>query len=301
MYFYQYFFNGPQCQLTTIKYDPNGNQLWVEGEEGIHASNVLVGGAVVDQKANYIVLANFVGGEPLPYTTTAFAPGGQGLWIANNPTGDFYSFGKGLCLDAAGNVLVSGMDAYNYPDASFGTFKLCSTNGLFVWTNQYPSNPTTVSTATSVVADSLGRAYVTGYSPGANTSNDIVTIAYDTNGKQLWLERYDGPAHGDDEGNAICVDTNGNVYVAGYDTPIGGGTEMVLIKYSRVTGQHEANGDFQLEAQGSPSEPFDIQASTNLDTWLDLGDFAADTNGLLQFTDTNAGLYPSRFYQAIPQ
>jgi hypothetical protein len=75
---------------------------------------------------------------------------------------------------------------------------------------------------------------------------------------------------------------------------------MVLIKYSSVTVQHEANGNFQLQAQGAASEPFDIQASTNLSSWQDLGDFDADTNGLLQFTATNASQYAARFFLAIP-
>jgi hypothetical protein len=44
--------------------------------------------------------------------------------------------------------------------------------------------------------------------------------------------------------------------------------------------------------QTAASEPFDIQASTNLSSWQDLGDFDADTN---------ASQYDSRFYLAIPQ
>jgi hypothetical protein len=152
-----------------------------------------------------------------------------------------------------------------------------------------------------VAGDTSNNAYVTGYSPDANGTNDIVTIAYDTNGKQLWLQRYSGAANAGAVGNAIAVDNNGNIYVAGYENVSGGGTEMVLIKYSPVTLQHQTNGNFLLQAQGAAGEPFDIQASTNLQSWLDLGTNNADTNGLLQYLDTNAPLYPWRFYIAIPQ
>src|SRR5581483_3040292 len=193
-----------------------------------------------------------------------------------------------------------GANAYNYPDTAYGTYGL-SDSGKYTWSDVYPPSSSTHDFGSAVALTDAGVSYVTGTAQMANTSNDIVTIAYDTNGKQLWLQRYDGPAHGDDEGNAICVDTNGNVYVAGYDTPIGGGAEMVLIKYSPVIAQHEANGNFQLEAQGAANEPFDIRATTNLSTWQDLGLFDAATNGLLQFTDTNASPYNSRFYLAIPQ
>ena len=61
------------------------------------------------------------------------------------------------------------------------------------------------------------------------------------------------------------------------------------------------NGGFLLQAQGEPGEPFDIQASTNFTNWLDLGLITADTNGNLQFLDTNASLFNQRFYIAKPQ
>src|SRR2546427_596551 len=50
------------------------------------------------------------------------------------------------------------------------------------------------------------KVYVTGEGVARTTSPfsvDIVTIAYDTTtGSQLWLNHYDGPAHGGDVGRA---------------------------------------------------------------------------------------------------
>jgi Beta-propeller repeat len=152
-----------------------------------------------------------------------------------------------------------------------------------------------------MAVDSGNNSYVSGYSPGTNASNDIVTIKYDPNGNQIWLQRYNGPGNGNDAGNAIAVDNNGNVYVAGYDTTTAGGTEMVLIKFSPVTLQLLTNGTVLLQAQGSPGESFDIQASEDLLNWLDLGSVLANSNGLMQFDDTNAPNYPARFYYTSPQ
>ena len=95
--------------------------------------------------------------------------------------------------------------------------------------------------------------------------------------------------------------TGDNVYVTGYDTTAAGGTEIVTIKYSLVAIQRLGNGDILLQAQGSAGESFDVQASTNLQTWQDLGESAADTNGLFQFNDTNAPQYNTRFYYTVPQ
>jgi hypothetical protein len=90
--------------------------------------------------------------------------------------------------------------------------------------------------------------------------------------------------------------------VAGYDTTAAGGTEMVLIKYAPVASiQKQGNGSFLLQEQGEPNEAFDFQASTNLQTWLDLGTTNADTNGFVQFLDTNAPAFPQHFYLTLPQ
>src|SRR5208282_4353921 len=153
----------------------------------------------------------------------------------------------------------------------------------------------------AIAVDLSNNPYVTGYSPGSNSGNDIVTIKYGPNGNQVWLQRYNGPGNGDDEANAIAVDNNGNVYVTGYDTTAAGGTEIVTIKYSPVTVQRRSDGTVMLQAQGSNGQSFDFQGSTDLMNWLDLGMAVADSNGLAQFQDTNASNFNWRFYVTFPQ
>ena len=73
-----------------------------------------------------------------------------------------------------------------------------------------------------------------------------------------------------------------------------------IIVQSRLVLQPPVNGNIILRTYGSPGKSFDFLASTSLQTWQDLGIVIADTNGFVQFTDTNASIYSSRFYQSIP-
>jgi hypothetical protein len=291
-----------QC-IGLLTYDSIGSQLWVNNiNQGAPYDNPSVVGLVVDSTENVYIEFNYpLGGLAPGFEMSKVDSDGTTAWYDYNLTGSLGSQAHGMALGNQGNLLLTGGYAYAYPfKFTYGTYKL-DTNGNCLWTNFYPTSPSANSTATAITVDQADSAYVTGYSTNAATGNDIITIKYDSSGNQGWLQRYDGPGHGNDAGNAIAVDNSGNVYVAGYETETNGFTSMILIKYSPVSVKRQANGDFILQASGSPGESFDVQASTNLQTWEDLGDIVADTNGLVQFDDTNAPLFPYRFYYTIPQ
>jgi hypothetical protein len=289
--------------MLLVQYSSDGNQNWSEAALGYAIPAVQVAGIALDNAANIYLAAN---AYLAPYSTFKYASNGSEVWGAPNPDINCGSdAAHGLVLDSSGNVFVTGQNCYfaanlAYATFAYGTYK-ANTSGSWLWTNSYPSVPVQPSVASSIAVDSANSVYVTGYSPATNTSNDIVTIKYDNNGNQIWLQRYASPGKGNAAGNAIAVDNNGNVYVTGYDTTAAGGTEIVTIKYSPVTLQRRSDGTVILQAQGSPGESFDIEASENLLNWLDLGIATADTNGLMQFDDTNAPNYPARFYYTSPQ
>jgi len=293
---------GCYVDLLIVKYDQNGSQLWTA--ENMQASDgyVQVAGIARDSSNNIYLVADGTG-PGSAFQAFRYSSNGTLAWAAFPDNG--IGPASGLALDGNANVLLVGQDPYELsPYGPYGyyytTFKVNS-SGTTVWTNHYPQPPLGQSAATSVAVDSGGNTYITGYSSGTNSTNDIVTIKYDANGNQIWLQRYSSPGNGNAAGNAIAVDNNGNVYVTGYDTTAAGGTEIVTIKYWPVTLQRRSDGTVILQAQGTPGESFDIEASVDLLNWLDLGSVLADTNGLMQFDDTNAPAYPARFYYTTPQ
>jgi len=306
---YTYICQESMCyvEMLAVKYDSNGNHFWTATYDVGDELSLHVGGAALDASGNFCLIADFNPDPPASFVTLKFSSGnGSLVWGIGNPSRCGNDVSHGLVIDQIGNVLVTGQSCYLAPDYAFatatcGTYK-ANTNGAWIWTNNYPITGATTSGGGNAIAlNSSNNCYVTGFAIETNSEYDIFTAKYDPNGHQVWLQRYNGPGNGNAAGNAIAVDKNGNVYVAGYDTTTAGGTEMVLIKYSPVTLQRRADGTVLLQTQGSPGESFDIEASVDLLNWLDLGSVLADTNGLMQFDDTNATNYPARFYYTNPQ
>ena len=107
-------------------------------------------------------------------------------------------------------------------------------------------------------------------------------------------------AHGNDEAVAIAVDNCGGVYVTGWHTVPGGGTEIVTIKYAETAViQVQPGGAMRVQFPASPGQSYSFLWSTNLLDWLTLGTGTADTNGVATFDDTNAPLHPHRFYRGV--
>jgi hypothetical protein len=66
-----------------------------------------------------------------------------------------------------------------------------------------------------------------------------------------------------------------------------------------VTGN--ADGSVTMDLTGGAGSTYIVQATTDLATgiWLPLATNVLDTNGVWQFTDTDATNFPQRFYRSM--
>ncbi len=259
---------------TMLMYDGAGDVLWTNRSyfTGLNWGQTV--GLIPDSQGNIYVTANTSGDG-----TAKINVSGQMEW-GGYDSGDE----TGMALDTNGNAYVTGGPYFN--------FKLNSTNGDLVW-YVYSSGQ-----ANGIALDKCGNIYVTGFINASASSNDWETVKYDNNGNQQWAILYNGPANGNDGANAIAVALDGSIYVTGYSANTNGGSDITTIKYGNLTNiQKNSDGSIQLQFFGNPSQSYNFQATTNFLNWTDLSSVMADTNGLFQFLDTNAPLFPYRFYR----
>ncbi|MDD5529268.1 MAG: SBBP repeat-containing protein [bacterium] len=103
-----------------------------------------------------------------------------------------------------------------------------------MWIRRYNGESNYYDYASSITVDGKGNAYVTGRSYASGNAWDYATIKYDSLGDTMWVRRYNGPASGKDEANAIAVDGNGNVYVTGSSVGSVTGYDYATIKYDSL-------------------------------------------------------------------
>ena len=223
---------------ATIKYAPDGNQLWVARYNGTGNGADQAQAIATDSSGNIYVTgwSNDTNGSA-DYATIKYDANGNQLWVARyNGPGNSYDVAEALALDNLGNVYVTGSSSGFDTSDDYATIKY-DPNGNQLWVARYNGAANNADQAQAIAIDNSGNVYVTGWSNDAYGSPDYATIKYDTNGNQLWAQRYNGPGNGYDQAQALAIDNTGNVFVTGNSYGIGTGNDYATIKYDADGGQ----------------------------------------------------------------
>jgi uncharacterized delta-60 repeat protein len=223
-----------ELDYATVKYNANGKQLWVKKYNGPGNLHDEASAIAVDGSGNvYVTGESYGSGTGYDFATIKYNTNGEQLWQKRyDGPRSTHDKARAIAVDDSGNVYVAGesVNSDNYYD-DFATVKY-STNGKQLWVKRYNGPGNKNDLVQAIAVDSSGNVYVTGTSYGSGTDYDYTTIKYSTNGKQLWVKRYDGPGNKDDLVQAIAVDSSGNIYVTGTSYSSGTDYDYATIKYS---------------------------------------------------------------------
>lgn len=165
------------------------------------------------------------------------------FWEAryHGPVAGSSDVANAMAVDSnTGNVYVTGQSQGTGTGYDFATVAYDS-HGNQLWAARYNGSGNGNDIATAIAINkNTGIVYVTGRSQGAGTGYDYTTVAYDFNGNQLWVARYNGPGNGDDTANAIAVNSNtGKIYVTGTSVGVSatiaydsGGNQFWVARYA---------------------------------------------------------------------
>jgi hypothetical protein len=129
----------------------------------------------------------------------------QQAWVArcNNGITNGTNQAVKTVLDTAGNIYVTGFSQNANSNLGCVTIKYAP-NGNQLWASRFDSTNSTDATPSALALDLSNNVILTG---------SALTVKYDSNGNQLWTAPY--------AGTALAVDSNANVYVAGFSTDFG--------------------------------------------------------------------------------
>ncbi len=224
---------GSGADYVTIKYNANGDTVWLRRYNGPANNTDGASAIAVDRTGNVYVTGSSRSATAFDdYATIKYNSNGVQQWVARyNGAGNDADEAKAIAVDRQGNVYVTGYSYSSGANNDYLTIKYNS-SGDTTWVRQFNGSGNSADYAYAIAVDESSNVCVTGGSYGSGTSLDITTVKYNSTGVQEWLTRYNGSGNGSDVAYAMVLDNANNIYVTGTTYSTGTTADFATIKYN---------------------------------------------------------------------
>ncbi len=220
--------------FVIVKYSSAGSQLWARSYNGPAGGNEFMSKMIIDAAGNIYAAGRSRGASNDDFLTLKYNSSGILLWSARlDGNGNGNDAAVSLTVDNMGSVIVTGYTFGNGTAKDYTTVKY-NNAGVQQWIKNYNRISASEDIPVGIVSDQQGNVYITGYCTGLNTTSlDYMTVAYSSNGTQLWAKSFNSGLLGvDDKASSIDIDGSGNIYVTGSTISSGTDFDYGTVKYS---------------------------------------------------------------------
>lgn len=209
-----YMFVSPtNANANTVKYDPNGVELWTNSYDngGFDNSKAIV----IDAAGNSYITGESDGiGTGRDIITIKISPAGVQLWAMRfNGVANSNDVGNSIVVDPSGDVFVTGYTTNMSGNRDYVTLKYNS-SGVLQFSVFYAGAGNQNDEAVAIGLNG-NRLYITGTSVNGSGNSDLVTIRINTNnGNTMWSKSENGTANSNDIAYAL-IPYNNDVVVVG--------------------------------------------------------------------------------------
>ncbi|PKV75946.1 outer membrane protein assembly factor BamB family protein [Pontibacter ramchanderi] len=283
-------------RITTVKYSPTGQQLWVRQVEENSKAIAL---AVDNRGGVFVTGLRHNEASSTTVTVRYDANTGEEVWKSLYKWPDSHSetgMPTAIAVDSVGGVYVTG---YNFGDGDsddtspdFLTIRYDAATGEQTWTKLYDGPENGYDRATAIAADNHGGIYVTGYSINGTFTNTVyTTIRYEAaTGQEAWIRHYDGPDSNDNLATAIAVD-RGSVYVTGFSGYTN--SSYATVRYDAATGEEIWARHYKEGPKEASAEPVAIAVDDQGGLFVTGNTFTYSDEGDLVFSEHTTIRYES--------
>lgn len=215
----------------TIKYDPDGNELWVRTFfEGFGSAASSAEHVEIDGDDNVIVAGAVAGGDD--WAIVKYDAAGNELWTeVIDLNSSYLTEPDDLAVDGEGNIYLTGEKGAGEDVAV--TVKY-DADGNQQWMFETIGPVFEGAFGEALAVDDAGSVYVAGATLTDDHFTEIWLTKLDADGDEVWLRTFGSPGQvAIDRAEDVLIDHDGNIVVAGIlGINTSSGTDAVVLKYT---------------------------------------------------------------------
>lgn len=283
--------------FTSLNVQSQVTTQWRSVYNGSANDTDIVTSMTVDNQGNVYVTGfskgNLTGKD---IATIKYSSSGQQIWASRYDNAGKDDAANAITVDATGNVYITGYTTGLTSFKDYITIKY-SSSGNLLWSSMYNGKGNDDDLSSAIAVDGLGNVFVTGYSVGLISSEDYLTIKYNSAGNEQWINSYDNPDMDDiDIANSMILDGTGNIYVTGYSIGNGSAEDYATVKYN------SAGNEQWVRRYNGTGNDYDITTGMAVDgsgnvivTGYSVGSSSAEDYATVKYDPQGNSLWVNRY------